>query len=350
MAADPVWKYLNARIQHKHDTATQWGLKPNFIPEAGELIVYDADSTHNARFKIGDGQTKVGELPFITGVTSVNGQTGDVSLTIPTVPSNVSSFANDVGYLTSLPYGECDTAAATQAKAVTVTPAVTLTEGQMILVKFTYAQTYNGAPTLNVNGLGAKNIKRIGTTNAARYEWLAGEVIEFVYDGSYWMMVDGGIATTTYNGATKLATSATSTSTALSLTPASLNSLAQNMLAGAPAYSASATYAVGDRVRYSYQIWECVTAITTAEAWTAAHWKELPSLQEQIDSAVSSIPDVTDTEDLSGDGFLTEEGYYFATQGYEGRYVTETPTTAQMLALDSQVQSVVLGQMPTRVS
>ena len=33
-------------------------------------------------------------------VKSVNGQTGDVSLTIPTVPTTVSSFTNDAGYLT----------------------------------------------------------------------------------------------------------------------------------------------------------------------------------------------------------------------------------------------------------
>ena len=34
-------------------------------------------------------------------VQSVNGQTGDVSLAIPTVPTNVSAFNNDAGYLTS---------------------------------------------------------------------------------------------------------------------------------------------------------------------------------------------------------------------------------------------------------
>ena len=33
-------------------------------------------------------------------VQSVNGQTGDVSLSIPTVPTNVSAFTNDAGYLT----------------------------------------------------------------------------------------------------------------------------------------------------------------------------------------------------------------------------------------------------------
>lgn len=52
--------------------------------------------------------TKVSDLNndsnFITAagapVQSVNGQTGAVTLTIPTVPTNVSSFNNDAGYLT----------------------------------------------------------------------------------------------------------------------------------------------------------------------------------------------------------------------------------------------------------
>lgn len=39
-------------------------------------------------------------------VSSVNGQTGEVSITIPTVPTNVSDFTNDAGYLTS--YTETD--------------------------------------------------------------------------------------------------------------------------------------------------------------------------------------------------------------------------------------------------
>lgn len=40
----------------------------------------------------------------------------------------------------------------------------------------------------------------------------------------------------------------------------------------ASTYSASQTYAVGDYVWYSGQLYCCTTAITTAEAWTAAHW------------------------------------------------------------------------------
>lgn len=40
----------------------------------------------------------------------------------------------------------------------------------------------------------------------------------------------------------------------------------------AAAYSSSATYAVGDYVFYGGTLYRCITAITTAEAWTAAHW------------------------------------------------------------------------------
>ena len=39
-----------------------------------------------------------------------------------------------------------------------------------------------------------------------------------------------------------------------------------------PAYSASLTYDVGEIVLHDGAAYKCVTAITTAEAWTAAHW------------------------------------------------------------------------------
>jgi len=203
------------------------------------------------------------------------------------IGTKIASMASGV-----LHYGECATAAGTQTKAVSIEGITELTKGLCIAVRFANAQTYNGVPRLNLNSLGAVDIIRTAATNAARYEWVAGEVLFMIYSGSKWILVDGGVATTTYYGHTKLATSATSTSTALAATPASINSLAQNMIAGMAVYSASSTYAVGDRVRYSYSIWECNTAITTAEAWNAEHWTELPSLQEQIDS-IDDLPTVT---------------------------------------------------------
>lgn len=206
---------------------------------------------------------------------------------------SIIDLTANIHHINGVLYGECATAAATAAKTVTINGITELVAGLSIRVKFTYAQTYNGAATLNVNGLGAKNIKRIGTTNIARYEWQAGEVLDFVYDGSYWLLVDAGIATTTYYGVTKLATSATSTSTSTALTPASLNSLVLNMIANYPIFSSSETYEVGDRVRYGYNIYECKTAITTAGAWDANDWTEFPALIDMIGSGGGGLPEVT---------------------------------------------------------
>ena len=70
-------KMLKTRIQNKHEPEANWLQATNFIPLAGELIVYDADETHSKpRFKIGDGVrnpdtgkiegTNVNDLPFVT--------------------------------------------------------------------------------------------------------------------------------------------------------------------------------------------------------------------------------------------------------------------------------------------
>ena len=58
-------KILNGRLVQKHDTEEHWNLAKNFVPLDGELIIYEADATHSCpRFKVGDGVTKVGLLPF----------------------------------------------------------------------------------------------------------------------------------------------------------------------------------------------------------------------------------------------------------------------------------------------
>lgn len=181
-------------------------------------------------------------------------------------------------------FGTCDTAAATQTKAVTISGITALTAGLIILVSFTNYQNYNGAPKLNLNSLGAATIRRINGTSAARYEWQSGEILPLYYDGTYWVLWNGGLATTTYYGVTKLSSSAISTSTAVAMTPSALNGTMQNLVTGYPPYDSSATYAVGDKVRYGTYAYECSTAITTAEAWNADHWTALPNLQSQIDS------------------------------------------------------------------
>lgn len=58
-------KTINSRIVNKHATESEWKAKSGFIPKQGEMIVYDVDANcSHQRFKIGDGTTTVGNLPF----------------------------------------------------------------------------------------------------------------------------------------------------------------------------------------------------------------------------------------------------------------------------------------------
>lgn len=70
-------KTVKTRIQHKHDIEANWIKATNFVPLAGELIIYDAETnstdltgtgrttpiTHT-RFKFGNGTDKVTDLAF----------------------------------------------------------------------------------------------------------------------------------------------------------------------------------------------------------------------------------------------------------------------------------------------
>ena len=87
-------------------------------------------------------------------------------------------------------YGTCATAAATQAKVVTCANFA-LYSGARIQVTFTYANTYvSGAVTLNVNSTGAKTIYvgKTATSSTNLLLWAAGAKMEFVYDGTGWIL------------------------------------------------------------------------------------------------------------------------------------------------------------------
>ena len=56
---------IYTRAQQKHDIEANWIKAINFIPLEGEIIIYDADENYSyQRIKIGDGKTKVNDLPF----------------------------------------------------------------------------------------------------------------------------------------------------------------------------------------------------------------------------------------------------------------------------------------------
>lgn len=56
---------FNTRVIQKHDTEANWNNVTDFIPLAGEVVIYDADENYDyTRIKIGDGKTTVVNLPF----------------------------------------------------------------------------------------------------------------------------------------------------------------------------------------------------------------------------------------------------------------------------------------------
>jgi len=83
----------------------------------------------------------------------------------------------------------------------------------------------------------------------------------------------------------------------------------------APVYSSSNTYAVGAVVLYNGATYRCTTAITTAEAWTAAHWtatnlgNEVSDLKTQINDRIllTDRPNPLPTMNVSS----SNKYYYF---------------------------------------
>lgn len=116
--------------------------------------------------------------------------------------------------LTNSFYAVCGTAASTKAKVINDLIGFQLKTGVTVHVKFTYANSAS-APTLNINGTGAKPIvlygtSAIGTTNATS-GWYAGAVVSLTYDGTSWVR-DQGFNTnsdTTYSAGSGLTLSGT---------------------------------------------------------------------------------------------------------------------------------------------
>lgn len=146
------------------------------------------------------------ESIFGTGNISVSGGGGDVnvieSISInntaqPITNKNVNLTQpitiDGVSFNTSanlLHYTTCTTAASTVAKVVDL-EGFTLVEGARVTIKFSATNSASD-PTLNVNGTGAKAIKYRGTaavTSSNPYKWQAGNIIDFIYDGTNWLMV-----------------------------------------------------------------------------------------------------------------------------------------------------------------
>lgn len=88
-------KTIKARIPNKIDTFSNWEKATNFIPLAGEIIVYsdgNGSDVTTPMFKMGDGVHNPHNLPFqnLTGPTGPIGAQGHLGPTGPTGPTGPS--------------------------------------------------------------------------------------------------------------------------------------------------------------------------------------------------------------------------------------------------------------------
>lgn len=100
-------------------------------------------------------------------------------------------------------YGTCSTTATTAAKTVTCAE-FELQKGALITVQTSTAQTYTSAAiTLNVNDTGAKTIytNNAATSSTNTLTWEAGDILQFIYDGTYWRFVSKDINIEEYTDA-----------------------------------------------------------------------------------------------------------------------------------------------------
>lgn len=177
------------------------------LTEGDDEILVE-ESLRNMRS--GSSGVKISELPAAESLEDTDelpmaSEGATYKATIGQIGSKVRATYNGK----MIPYGYCSTSAGTKAKTVSVSPAITaLATGLTIAVKFQYTSTIADA-TLNVNGLGAKAIKRYGSTGnttTAAGGWNANSVLILVYDGSYWQIVSYN--NTTYSKLTQADASA----------------------------------------------------------------------------------------------------------------------------------------------
>ena len=85
-------------------------------------------------------------------------------------------------------YGVCSASYATAEKAVEL-PGFSLSKGARVAVKFSYQNTAKN-PTLNVNKTGPKPICYADGKVERVNMWSPGIIVEFIFDGANWMMVN----------------------------------------------------------------------------------------------------------------------------------------------------------------
>lgn len=168
-----------------------------FTLETGAAITvyFSTANTNTAAFTLNVNSTGAKNV-YIGGT-----QQGTTNQLLWNSGSSITFVYNGTGYVVAdLPavyYGTaCSVAAATAAKTSNANNGrAVIMLGTKVAVPMTYANT-NTSATLNVSGLGAKAIY-YGTsttrpTTSNGHGWVAGETVEFIFDGAYWRIQEPG--------------------------------------------------------------------------------------------------------------------------------------------------------------
>lgn len=174
----------------------------------------------NAKAAKGDKGDKGDPGPIgPAGPQGPTGPTGPQGPRGATGPTGSQGAKGDSGIF----YGTCSTAASTATKVATVTGFPGLITGVGVIIYF-HNTTTSGDISLNVNGTGNRPVWVSRSTDNSVMpvrvnQWGNGESVMFVYDGTYWIMIDGYQASTSYYGKTILENNVTSGSESKAATP-----------------------------------------------------------------------------------------------------------------------------------
>lgn len=177
---------------------------------------FDSGNTHYTAYIRAGASNSTSNAATTSGNTYLNlvensTRRSGVKLVPGTNMSITSDASGNVTFNASEPqglyFGTCSTDGGTAAKTVSITGITSYYTGLNVRILFTAGQTSSSAPSLNINNLGAVAIYRTSGIAAERYEWRIGEVVDFVYDGTHFIIADGGLATAGYPGIVRISSS-----------------------------------------------------------------------------------------------------------------------------------------------
>lgn len=257
----PTSGVIKTRIVNEATNVTLGGVKANSKTDLDTTPVHIGN---DSKLYVPGKYPSPGKLTFVGDINFVYDGSQDVKIPItlykPSVPDTPSEGEGDTPvtppvitqtYNSTLWYGNCTTDGDNPNKEVLVSTTdgdtFELKQGVLVCVRFSYAQE-SERPSLNVNGTGDITIvtshSSTNATPSCAYNWDDGEVIAFVYDGTYWVAVSKAIATTQSYGVTRLNDTLTSPSITEAATANTVRQLA-DMIAEVEEMAKSSALSIG---------------------------------------------------------------------------------------------------------